>query len=80
MRQGAAATGDGVRCVQAVQQLTRACCLFAVAAAQTVNFNTGVLHFRATPAALEFVDRWHAKARVHDTIPQASSAQELRLC
>ena len=47
------------------QQLMRACCCGGVfVAPQTVNFNTGVLHFRATPAALEFVDRWHAKACV----------------
>jgi hypothetical protein len=28
---------------------------------RTVNFNTGVLHLRATEAALEFVGRWHDK-------------------
>jgi hypothetical protein len=33
---------------------------------KTVNFNTGVLHLRATPAALEFVSRWHAKVTTAD--------------
>ena len=33
---------------------------------RTVNFNTGVLHLRATPAALEFVSRWHDKVTTAD--------------